>query len=65
MWDIAVGSHIDAGEFPLACAKRGLKEKLGIDVFDDQLESLEQYKEQFVDHGVISNEFVSTLFTPL
>lgn len=58
-WDIAVGGHISAGEDSLVSAKRELKEELGLNPDNYNIEYLETAKESLYSNGYISNEFVS------
>lgn len=58
-WDIAVGGHVSAGEDTLISAKRELEEELGLNPNEYNFEFLGVVKEQLVNGGVISNEFVN------
>lgn len=58
-WDISVGGHITSGEDTLTSAKRELSEELGLDSNKYNFEYVKCIQEQFIDHNIISNEFVS------
>lgn len=58
MWDITVGGHISAGEEPIVSAYRELEEELGLRADDYEFEYVDRIKEEFVNNGVDSKEFV-------
>ncbi len=57
-WDITVGGHISAGEEPLVSAHRELEEELGLDSKNYEFKFLNKIKEEFINNGVNSKEFV-------
>ncbi len=57
-WDITVGGHIRAGEEPLVSAHRELEEELGLDSKNYEFKFLNKIKEEFINNGVNSKEFV-------
>lgn len=59
MWDIAVGGHISAGEDALLSAKRELKEELGLNFNNHEIEYIDTIQEKLCNNGIISNEFVT------
>ena len=59
MWDIAVGGHISAGETSDISAKRELKEELGLDINNYDMQAIDRIKEQLKNNSVISNEYVT------
>jgi len=59
MWDITVGGHIIAGEEPIVSAHRELEEELGLDSTKYEFQFLEKIKEEFLNKGVNSKEFVN------
>lgn len=58
MWDISVGGHITSGEEPLTSAKRELKEELGLNPNIYEFKFLEKIKEELINNGINSKEFV-------
>lgn len=58
MWDITVGGHIGAGEDALVSAKREFKEELGLELEDFEYKYVDKFREEFVNNGVNSKEFV-------
>lgn len=40
MWDVTVGGHVDSNEFGRQALIREVKEKLGIDIKDDEIKYL-------------------------
>ncbi len=59
MWDITVGGHISAGEEPIVSAHRELEEELRLDANKYEFKFLEIIKEEFLNNGVNSKEFVN------
>ena len=59
-WDIAVGGHISTGEKPIKAAERELKEELGLNLEDYQINQLCIVKEMLTNNDIYSNEFVTT-----
>lgn len=57
-WDITVGGHISAGEEALVSAHRELEEELGLDSNKYEFNFLDRIKEEFINNGVNSKEFV-------
>lgn len=57
-WDITVGGHISAGEEALVSAHRELEEELGLDSKKYEFKFLDRIKEEFINNGVNSKEFV-------
>lgn len=57
-WDITVGGHISAGEEAIVSAHRELEEELGLDSKKYEFKFLDRIKEEFVNNGVNSKEFV-------
>lgn len=57
-WDITVGGHISAGEEALVSAHRELEEELGLDSKKYEFKFLDRIKEEFINNGICSKEFV-------
>jgi len=59
MWDISVAGHISSGEAPRLAALREIKEEIGVDLDDSQLELIGVIKKQaIINNGTyIDNEF--------
>ncbi|HAB67132.1 MAG TPA: NUDIX hydrolase [Firmicutes bacterium] len=57
-WDITVGGHISAGENPLISAHRELEEELGLDSKKYDFKFIKRIKEEFINNGINSKEFV-------
>lgn len=57
-WDITVGGHISTGEEPLMSAHRELEEELGLDSKKYDFKFIKRIKEEFINNGVNSKEFV-------
>lgn len=57
-WDITIGGHISAGEEALVSAHRELEEELGLDSKKYEFKFLDRIKEEFINNGVNSKEFV-------
>lgn len=57
-WDITVGGHISAGEEPIVSAHRELEEELGLDSSKYEFKFVDRIKEEFINGGVNSKEFV-------
>ncbi len=58
MWDISVGGHISANEEPLTTAKRELEEELGLNPKEYEFKFITKIKEEFINNGINSKEFV-------
>lgn len=58
MWDISVGGHISTKEEPLTSAKRELEEELGLNPNNYNFKFLKKIKEEFINNGIDSKEFV-------
>lgn len=58
MWDISVGGHISANEETLTSAKRELQEELGLNSENYNFEFKNTVKEEFINNGINSKEFV-------
>jgi len=58
MWDISVGGHISANEDPLTSAKRELEEELGLTSQEYEFKFITKLKEEFINNGINSKEFV-------
>lgn len=59
-WDVAVGGHISKGETPMEAAKRELKEELGLNLDNYDIEEIETVKETLTYEDIYSNEFITT-----
>lgn len=57
-WDISVGGHISSGEEPLTSAHRELEEELGLNPEKLEFKFIKRIKEEFINNGVNSKEFV-------
>ncbi len=61
-WDISAAGHVVAGEEPISAAIRELKEEIGLDVAQENLEFFEIRKIQATYRNIINNEFVYVYF---
>ncbi len=66
LWDVSVAGHIHAGEAPLEAAVREIREELGLEVRDEQLEFIGQFKGEHVHPGgIVDREFHLTYLSRL
>ena len=56
------GGHVDAGEAPVKGIIREIKEEIGIDLKEEQLELIEIEKEVNIDEKIINRNFVYNYF---
>lgn len=64
-WDITAAGHVGAGEKTIDAGIRELKEELGIEVKESDLDFLETHKEEIVYNDILNNEFYSIYITKL
>lgn len=57
MWDVAVGGHVDAGEFSYQAALREAKEELGITLQPQDLLHLGSSTSENIEEGIINRHF--------
>ena len=59
MWNVSSGGHVDAGEDSITTAIREVKEELGVDITEEQLELLYTTKSSYIPKpGFIENEII-------
>ncbi len=47
-WDVSVAGHIGAGELPIVSAIREVKEEIGLEIKEDNLEEIGYFKSDFI-----------------
>lgn len=60
LWSLFVRGHIQAGESSLDACKREIKEEIGIDINEDELEFIYTLKEEAKSKDYIENMFYDT-----
>ncbi len=60
LWSLFVRGHVQAGESSLDACKREIKEEIGIDINEDELEFLYTLKEEAKKKDYIENMFYDT-----
>jgi len=64
LWDVSVAGHIDAGEALTTAAVREVKEEIGLNIREGDLEKIGVFKcFQSYENGVIDNEFHQTFIS--
>lgn len=58
MWDITVGGHISSGEEAIDALARELKEELGLNIEDYDVNYMGMTKEELLNNGINSKEVV-------
>ena len=58
LWDVSVAGHIGAGEAPTIAALRELKEEIGLEIREEELEGIGIFQEEHMHpNGIIDREF--------
>ena len=60
LWSLFVRGHVQAGESSLDACKREIKEEIGIDINEDELEFIYTLKEEAKSKDYIENMFYDT-----
>ena len=64
LWDVSVAGHIDAGEPMLTAAVREMREEIGLEMAEQNLEKIGVFKcFQSYDNGIMDNEFHNTFIS--
>lgn len=66
LWDVSVAGHIDAGEPMLTAAVREMREEIGLQITEEDLEKIGVFPcFQSYDNGIVDNEFHNTFVSEL